>query len=111
MMKEAKKCLKEKGIKTENVKNLPPIEELCKTISHSSTIEVHSLQHFYEGDIPYSKPPDQCLDEFDIYVVKQDNLNKRVQNHLIENSRAIDKLHDIVERPSNDVKMLVKHFK
>jgi hypothetical protein len=33
-----------------------------------------------------------------------------VQNHLLENSRAINKLHDIVERTSNDVKMLVKHF-
>jgi hypothetical protein len=33
-----------------------------------------------------------------------------VQNHLLENSRAINKLQDIVERISNDVKMLVKHF-
>ena len=29
-MREAKKSLKEKGIKSEDVKNLPPIEELCK---------------------------------------------------------------------------------
>jgi hypothetical protein len=62
------------------VKNLPPIEELCKPISHSSTIEVHSqvhsLQNFENIDIPYSKPPDQCLDEFDNYIVKQDNFNK-----------------------------------
>jgi hypothetical protein len=28
----------------------------------------------------------------------------------LENSIAINKLHDIVERTSNDVKMLVKHF-
>jgi hypothetical protein len=28
----------------------------------------------------------------------------------LENSRAINKLYDIVERTSNDVKMLVKHF-
>jgi hypothetical protein len=33
-----------------------------------------------------------------------------VQNHLLENSRAINKLQDIVERTSNDVKILVKHF-
>ena len=48
VMREAKKSLKEKGIKSEDVKNLPPIEELCKTIPHSSTIEVHSLQRFDE---------------------------------------------------------------
>ena len=110
MTKEAKKCLKEKGIKSEDVNNLPPIEELCKPIPYSSTIEVHSLQHFDEGDIPYSKPPYQCLEEFDIYVVKQGHFNKQVQNHLLENSRAIKELKYIVERTTNDVKMLVKHF-
>jgi transcription termination factor NusB len=110
VMREAKKSLKEKGIKYEYVKNLPPIEELCKPIPRSSTIEVYSLQRFDNRDIPYSKPPDQCLDEFDNFIVKQDNFNKRVQNHLLENSRAINKLQDIVERTSNDVKMLVKHF-
>jgi hypothetical protein len=110
VMKEAKKSLKEKGIKAEDVKNLPPIEELCKPIPHSSTIEVHSLQRFDERDIPYSKPPDQCLDEFDNFIVKQENFNRMVQNHLLENSRAINKLQDIVERTANDVKILVKHF-
>jgi hypothetical protein len=43
VMREAKKSLKEKGIKSEDVKNLPPIEELCKPVPRSSTIEVHSL--------------------------------------------------------------------
>jgi hypothetical protein len=28
----------------------------------------------------------------------------------MENYRAINKLHDIVERTSNDVRMLIKHF-
>jgi hypothetical protein len=56
-MREAKKSLKVKGIKSEDVKNLPPIEELCKPIPHSSTIEVHYLQHFDDRDIPHSKRP------------------------------------------------------
>ncbi|KAK1606823.1 hypothetical protein QYE76_030496 [Lolium multiflorum] len=38
-MREAKKSLKEKGIKSEDVKNLPPIEDLCKITPPSSTIE------------------------------------------------------------------------
>ncbi|KAK1666353.1 hypothetical protein QYE76_054512 [Lolium multiflorum] len=38
-MREAKKSLKEKGIKPEDVKNLPPIEDICETIPPSSTIE------------------------------------------------------------------------
>jgi hypothetical protein len=110
VMRKTKKSLKERGIKSEDVKNLPPIEELCKPIPHSSTIEVHSLQRFDDRDISYTKPPDQCLDEFDNFVVKQDNFNRMVQNHLLENSRAINKLQDIVERTSSDVKILVKYF-
>jgi hypothetical protein len=78
VMREAKKSLKEKGIKPENVKNLAPIEELCKPIRHSSTIEVHSLQRFDDRDIPYYKPPGQCLDELDNFIVKQDNFNRMV---------------------------------
>jgi hypothetical protein len=78
VMREAKKSLKEKGIKSEDVKNLPPIEELCKPIPHSSTIEVHSLQRFDDRDIPYSKPPGQCLDLLDNFIVKQDNFNRMV---------------------------------
>jgi hypothetical protein len=55
LMREAKKSLKGKGIKSEDVKNLPPIKELCKPIPRSSSIEVHSLQRFDNRDIPYSK--------------------------------------------------------
>ena len=53
-------------------------------------------QHFHEGDIPYTKTSDQCLDEFDNFIEKQSNFNIRVENHLMENSQAISKLHDIV---------------
>ncbi|KAK1680325.1 hypothetical protein QYE76_041173 [Lolium multiflorum] len=38
-MREAKKSLKEKGIKPEDVKNLPPIEDICEKIPPSSMIE------------------------------------------------------------------------
>ncbi|KAK1632835.1 hypothetical protein QYE76_007150 [Lolium multiflorum] len=42
-MREAKKSLKEKGIKPEDVKNLPPIEDLCEITPPSSMIEL--LKH------------------------------------------------------------------
>ncbi|KAK1663789.1 hypothetical protein QYE76_051948 [Lolium multiflorum] len=38
-MREAKKSLKDKGIKPEDVKNLPPIEDLCEITPPSSMIE------------------------------------------------------------------------
>ena len=39
-------------------------------------VEVHSLYKFYASDIPYSKPPNQCLDEFDDFIVKQTHFNE-----------------------------------
>ena len=42
-MQEAKKSIKERGIKAEDVKNLPPIEKLCEPTTHPPMEEVHSL--------------------------------------------------------------------
>ena len=44
-MREAKKSLKERGIKSKEVENLPPIEELYKLIPNPSQIQVHSLSN------------------------------------------------------------------
>ncbi|KAK1609836.1 hypothetical protein QYE76_033509 [Lolium multiflorum] len=44
-MREAKKSLKEKGIKPEDVKNLPPIEDICETIPPSSMIETVAIPY------------------------------------------------------------------
>jgi hypothetical protein len=42
-MREAKKSLKEKGIKSEDVKNLPPIEDICEIIAASTAIDYSPL--------------------------------------------------------------------
>jgi hypothetical protein len=60
-MQEAKKCQKEKGIKAEDVKNLPPIEEIHGLDTPTQIVEVNSLIKFDESDIPYNKPPSQML--------------------------------------------------
>ena len=77
-MQEAKKCMKEKGIKAEDVKNLPPIEEIHGLDTPPQVVEVNSLLKFDEGDIPYNKHPSQCLYEFDNYIRKQDHFNANV---------------------------------
>ena len=73
-------------------------------------MEVHSLDKFDEGDIPYNKSPSQCLDEFDNFVVKQQNFNMQISDQLKYNARVIEKLSDVLVRISNDVKGLCKHF-
>src|SRR5664279_265742 len=55
-MREAKKSIKEKGIKAEHVEKLPPIENLCEPTTHPPMVEVHSLLDFDASDVPYNKP-------------------------------------------------------
>ena len=47
-------------------------------------VEVHSLLDFNASDVPHRKPPDQCLDEFDNFIIKQIHFNTQVQNQLQE---------------------------
>ena len=53
------------------LKNLPPIEEMHVIDTPPQVVEENSLIRFDEGDIPYNKSASQCLDEFDNYIVKQ----------------------------------------
>ena len=62
-MQEAKKSMKEKGIKAEDVMNLPPIKEIPGLDNPTQVVEVNSLYRFDEGDIPHNKSASQCLDE------------------------------------------------
>ena len=81
-MQEAKKSMKEKGIQAEDVKNLQPIEEIHGLDTPTSVVKVNSLYRFDEGYIPYNISSSQCLDEFDNYIVKQENFNRYVSNQL-----------------------------
>ena len=54
-MQEAKKSMKEKGIKAGDVKNLPPIEEIHGLNNPTQVVKVNSLYRFDEGDIPHNK--------------------------------------------------------
>ena len=54
-VQEAKKSTKEKGIKTEDVKNLPPIEQIHGLDNPAQVVKVNSLYRFDEGDIPRNK--------------------------------------------------------
>ena len=86
-MQEAKKSMKEKGIKAEDVKNLPPIEEIHGLNlppvgeiydpnplpieephgldNPTQVVKVNSLYRYDKFEIPSTKFHSQCLDEFD----------------------------------------------
>ncbi|KAI4975346.1 hypothetical protein ZWY2020_048953 [Hordeum vulgare] len=108
-MQEAKKSIRETGIKSEDVKNLPPIEEIHGLDNPIHVVEVNSLRRFDETDIPFDKPASLCLDEFDNFVAKQQSFNDYVSRQLEKNARMLSHLSACVDRNVNDLKLLSKH--
>src|SRR6266496_4610769 len=101
--------MEEKGIKAEDVKNLPPIDEIHGLDNPTQVVEVNSLYRYDEGDIPHNKSASQCLDEFDNFIVKQEKFNAYVSRQLKRNAYMVDYLGDYVSRTVNDLKLISKH--
>ncbi|KAI5017651.1 hypothetical protein ZWY2020_042539 [Hordeum vulgare] len=108
-MQEAKKSMREKGIKPEDVKNLPPIEEIHGLDNPIQAVEVNYVRRFDESDIPFDKSVSLCMDEFDNFVAKQQSFNDYVSRQLEQNARMLSHLSACVDRNVNDLKLLSKH--
>ena len=61
------------------------------------------------GDIPHNKSASQCLDEFDNFMVKQDNFNAYFGRELKRNAYMIEHLSDYMSRVKSDLKLTSKH--
>ncbi|KAI5014857.1 hypothetical protein ZWY2020_056247 [Hordeum vulgare] len=108
-MQEAKKSMQEKGIRAEDVKNLPPIEDIHGLDNPVQVVEVNSLLRFDESNIPFDKPASLCFDEFDNFVTKQQSFNDYVSRHLEQSARMLSLLSACVDRNVNALKLLSKH--
>ena len=108
-MQEAKKSMKEKGIKAEDVKNLPPIEEIHGLDNPTQVVKVNSLYRYDKGDIPRYKSASQCLDEFDNFIVKQENFNAYVGRQLKHNANMLEHLSDYMSRVKGELKLISIH--
>ena len=73
-MQEAQKSMKEKGIKAQDIKNLPPIEEIHGLDNPTQVVKVNSLYRYDKAEIPLTKFASPCLDEFDDFMVKQETM-------------------------------------
>ena len=91
-MQEVKKPMKEKGIKAEDVNNLPPIEEIHGLDNPTQVVKVNSPYIFDKGEIPSTKFTSQCLDEFGNFIVKQEDFNAYVGRQLKRNAHMIEHL-------------------
>ena len=99
--------MKENGIKAEDVKNLPPIEEIHGLDNPTQVVKVNSLYRFDEGDIPHAAS--QCLDELNNFIVKQENFNADVGRQFKHNAYMIEHLSDYMSRVKGDLKLISKH--
>ena len=117
-MQEAKRSMK-KGIKAEDVKNLPPIEEIhginIPPIEEkhgldnpTQVVKVNSLYRFDKCEIPFTKFASPCLDEFDDFMVKQENLDDYVGRQLENNADMLEHLSDYMSRVKGELKIISK---
>ena len=81
--------MKEKGIKAEDVKNLPPIEEIHGLDNPTQVVKVNSLYRYDNAEIPPNKFASQCLDEFDNFMYKQDDFNAYFGRQLKHNAYMV----------------------
>ena len=119
-MQEAKKSMKEKGIKAEDVKNLPPIEEIHGLNlppveethgldNPTQVVKVNSLYRYDKVEIPPTKFSSQCLDEFDNFMDKQEDFNAYVGRQLKHNAYMIEHLSDYMANVKGELKLISKH--
>ena len=132
-MQEANKCMKEKGIKAEDVKNLPPIEEIHglnlppveETYNPNplpiedthgldnptQVVKVNSLYRYDKAVIPFTKIASPCLDEFefDNFMVKQEDFNAYFGRQLKYNSNMLEHLGDYMANVKGELKLISKH--
>ena len=130
-MQEAKKSMKEKGIKAEDVKNLPPVEEIHGlNLPHveetydldplpieethgldnsAQVVKVNSLYRYDKAEIPFTKFASPCLDEFDELMVKQEDFNAYFGRKLKYNAYMMEHLGDYMSRVKGELKLISKH--
>ena len=108
-MQEAKKSMKEKGIKAEDVTNLPPVEEIHGLDNPTRVVKVNYLYRYDKVEIPSTKFASQCLDEFDNFIVKQENFNAYVGRQFKRNADMLEHLSDYMSRVKGELKLISKH--
>ena len=101
--------MKEKGIKTEYVNNLPPVEEIHGLDNQTQVVKVNSLYTFDKCEIPFTKFASPCLDEFDDFMVKQENFNAYVGRQLKHNADMLEHLGDYMANVEGELKLISQH--
>ena len=118
--KRQRNLWKKKVLKAEDVKNLPPVEEIhglnippIEEIhglgNPTQAVKVNSLYIYDKVETPSTKFASQCLDEFDDFMARQENFNAYVGRQLKQNAYMIGHLSDYMARVKGELKLISKH--
>ena len=72
----------------------------------TQVVKVNSLYRFDKFEIPSTKIASQCLDEFDDFMVKQENFNAYVRTQLKHNAHMLEHLSDYMSRVKGELKLI-----
>ena len=75
----------------------------------TQVVKVNSLYRYDKVEIPSTKFASQCLDEFDDFIVKQEDFNAYVGRQLKCNAYMVEQLSDYMSRVKGDLKLISKH--
>ena len=88
---------------------MPPVEEIHGLDNPTQVVKVNSLYRYYKAEIPPTKFASQCLDEFDNFMVKQEDFNAYVGRPLKHNAYMIEHLSDYMANVKGELKLISKH--
>ena len=88
---------------------MPPVEEINGLDNPTQVVMVNSLYRFDKGEIPSTKFASQCMDEFDNFIVRQEDFNAYFGRQLKRNAYMIEHLSDNMSRVKGDLKFISKH--
>ena len=86
-----------------------PVEEIHGLDNPTQVVKVNSLYRYDKAEIPPTKFASQCLDEFDNFMVKQEDFNAYFGRQLKRNAYMIEHLSDYMSRVKGELKLISKH--
>jgi len=89
--------------------NPSPIEETHGLDNPTQVVKVNSLYRYDKAEIPFTKFASPCLDEFDKFMVKQEDFNAYFGRQLKYNSNMLEHLGDYMANVKGELKLISKH--
>ena len=86
-----------------------PIEETHGLDNPTQVVNVNSLYRYDKAEIPFTKFASPCLDEFDKFMVKQEDFNAFFGRQLKYNPNMLEHLGDYMANVKGELKLISKH--